>query len=56
LTVKPAQRKDGTCYAEATRSYGPAEQIGSFKSETEVQDWIIHNSADYFRKRGGGRP
>jgi hypothetical protein len=56
LTVKPAQRKDGKWYAEATRSYGPAEQIGSFKSEAEVQDWIINNSTEYFRQRGGSRP
>lgn len=52
LTVKPAQRKDGSWYAEATRSYGSTDHIGPFRSEAEVQDWIIHKASSYFRQRG----
>jgi hypothetical protein len=52
LTIRPYQRKDGTWCARATPSYGPAEDVGDFKSEAEVQDWIIHKARERFPKRG----
>jgi hypothetical protein len=50
--VRPLQRKDGSWYAEAIWPYAPASHIGSFKTESEIQDWIINNSGEYFRKCG----
>jgi hypothetical protein len=50
--VRPHQRKDGSWCAEVTWPYAPASHIGSFKTENEVKDWIIHNSGEYFRKCG----
>jgi hypothetical protein len=52
IMVRPLQRKDGSWCAEVIRPYVPATHIGSFKTESEVQDWIIHNSGQYFRKCG----
>jgi hypothetical protein len=50
--VRPRQRKDGSWCAEALWPYTPASHIGSFQTESEVQDWIIHNSGEYIRKHG----
>ena len=50
--VTPIQRKDGSWYAEAIWPYAPASHVGSFKTEGEVQDWIVQSSGDYFRKCG----
>ena len=48
--VRPLQRKDGSWCAEVNRPYAPASHVGSFKTESEVQDWITHKSGEYFRK------
>ena len=50
--VRPLQRKDGSWCAEAMWPYAPASHVGSFKTEGEVQDWIVQNSDEYFRKCG----
>ena len=50
-TLKPKQRKDGTWYAEANWPSAPPEDVGHFKSASDVRDWIINEANEYFRQR-----
>jgi hypothetical protein len=49
--LKPKQRKDGTWYAEASWSNAPTEDVGHFKSASDVIDWITNEATKYFRER-----
>jgi hypothetical protein len=50
--VRPLHRNDRSWCAEVIWPYAPASHVGSFKTESEVQEWIIHSSGEYFRKCG----
>jgi hypothetical protein len=50
--VRPLQRKDGSWCVEVIWPYAPASYVGSFKMESEVQDWITRKSGEYFHKCG----
>jgi hypothetical protein len=49
--LKPKQRKDGTWYAEAVWPNAPTEDIGHFKSASDVGDWITNAADRYFQQR-----
>jgi hypothetical protein len=49
--LKPKQRKDGTWYAEASWPTAPTEDIGHFKSASDVRDWITDEADRYFQQR-----
>jgi hypothetical protein len=49
--LKPKQRKDGTWYAEANWPNAPTEDVGHFKSASDVRDWITNEASEYFRQR-----
>jgi hypothetical protein len=50
-TFIPVERKDGSWSVKAEHPDAVTQDIGDFKSEAEAQDWIIQESASYFRKR-----
>jgi hypothetical protein len=47
----PQQREDGTWYAEASWPNAPTEDVGYFKSASDVRDWITNEANEYFRQR-----
>jgi hypothetical protein len=47
----PKQREDGTWYAEASWPNAPTEDVGYFKSASDVRDWITNEANEYFRQR-----
>ena len=49
--LKAKQRKDGTWYAEASWPTAPTEDIGHFKSASDVRDWITDEADRYFQQR-----
>ena len=54
-SLKPRELKKAEAsewYVEAEWPDRPTEQVGQFGSESEAQDWIVHQSAEWFRKRG----
>ena len=52
-TLQPKQRKDGSWYAEVIWPNASTEDVGYFKSASDVCDWILHEASEYFRHRAG---
>ena len=50
--IRPLQREDGSWFAEIAWHRQISSHIGDFKTESEVQDWIQHKSAEYLRELG----
>jgi hypothetical protein len=48
--VRPLHRRNGSWCAEVVWPYATASHVGSFKSESQVQEWIVQHSNEYFRK------
>lgn len=55
-TIKPNKLKgEEVWFADITWLDGRSEQVGAFRTKSETDDWIAHNSsawlADYERRR-----
>ncbi len=51
--MRPRELKDGSGWWYVLVQWGdrPSQQIGGFPSEDEAQQWIVENSAGWFRER-----
>ena len=51
--LQPKKRQDGTWYAEAHWPNAPPEDVGHFRSASDVRHWIAKEATIYFQQRAG---
>ena len=51
--LEPRQRNEGTWYAHASWPNAPTQDVGYFKSASDVREWIAKMARAYFEQRAG---